>query len=285
MLRLGLAACAVLVLFGSAIALGGEPLLKPNDTLALVGGTLVERMQSTAALENELHCRRPDWKLRVRNLGWSGDDVHGFARKVFETDPQRGFERLINDLRIAQPTVALVAYGFTEATGGPSAADAFEPGLRKLVAALGDMQCRVVLMRPIKVPGVRVEDYEQQLQKCVAAVDRVGQETGSAVVQIQCDAWTEDGLAPSAAGYQSIGEQLATELVGGEACAATDGELSQMIIEKNRLFFHRHRPQNETYLMLFRKHEQGNNAVELPQFDPLVDALDQKIWNRMAKPQ
>ena len=46
---------------------------------------------------------------------------------------------------------------------------------------------------------------------------------------------------------------------------------------KNTLFFHRYRPQNETYLFLFRKHEQGNNAVEIPQFDPLIAELEKKI--------
>jgi lysophospholipase L1-like esterase len=46
--------------------------------------------------------------------------------------------------------------------------------------------------------------------------------------------------------------------------------LRQAICEKNTLYFHRYRPQNETYLFLFRKHEQGNNAVEIPQFDPLI---------------
>ena len=34
--------------------------------------------------------------------------------------------------------------------------------------------------------------------------------------------------------------------------------IKSLINRKNRLFFHRYRPQNETYLYLFRKHEQGN---------------------------
>ena len=46
---------------------------------------------------------------------------------------------------------------------------------------------------------------------------------------------------------------------------------------KNRLYFYRWRPQNETYLFGFRKHEQGNNAVEIPQFDPLVAAQEALI--------
>jgi hypothetical protein len=43
------------------------------------------------------------------------------------------------------------------------------------------------------------------------------------------------------------------------------------------MFFHRHRPQNETYLFLFRKGEQGNNAVEIPQFDPLIEEQERDI--------
>ena len=53
--------------------------------------------------------------------------------------------------------------------------------------------------------------------------------------------------------------------------------LRQAINEKNALFFHRYRPQNETYLFLFRKHEQGNNAAEIPQFDSLIAELEKKI--------
>jgi hypothetical protein len=53
--------------------------------------------------------------------------------------------------------------------------------------------------------------------------------------------------------------------------------LRQAINEKNRLYFYRWRPQNETYLFGFRKHEQGKNAREIPLFDPLVDAKEAEI--------
>jgi len=53
--------------------------------------------------------------------------------------------------------------------------------------------------------------------------------------------------------------------------------LRQMVVEKNELFFHRFRPQNQTYLFGFRKHEQGQNAVEIPQFDPLIDEKELAI--------
>lgn len=53
--------------------------------------------------------------------------------------------------------------------------------------------------------------------------------------------------------------------------------LRAAVIEKNRQYFHRWRPQNETYLFGFRKHEQGQNAREIPQFDPLVARLEGDI--------
>ncbi len=54
-------------------------------------------------------------------------------------------------------------------------------------------------------------------------------------------------------------------------------QVRQVIIAKNRLYFYRWRPQNETYLFGFRKHEQGNNAREIPLFDPLVEAKEKEI--------
>ncbi len=73
-------------------------------------------------------------------------------------------------------------------------------------------------------------------------------------------------------------EQLATGVdVAIPAAQQRADELKRLIVKKNELYFHRYRPQNETYLFLFRKHEQGNNAVEISQFDPLVEELDQQI--------
>lgn len=62
----------------------------------------------------------------------------------------------------------------------------------------------------------------------------------------------------------------------GPALAQAE-ELRQIILKKNELFFHRWRPQNNTYLFLFRKHEQGQNAKEIPQFDPLIEEQEKKI--------
>ena len=53
--------------------------------------------------------------------------------------------------------------------------------------------------------------------------------------------------------------------------------LQKLIVDKEMQFMHRYRPQNETYLFLFRKHEQGNNAGEVNRFEELTGESDAKI--------
>ena len=53
--------------------------------------------------------------------------------------------------------------------------------------------------------------------------------------------------------------------------------LRSAIRKKNELFFHRWRPANWTYLLGFRNGEQGQNAVELPKFDPLIAEWEARI--------
>jgi len=60
--------------------------------------------------------------------------------------------------------------------------------------------------------------------------------------------------------------------------------LRAVVKEKNRLFFNQWRPQNETYIFGFRKHEQGQYAAEIPQYDPLIEAEEQKIA-ALSKPE
>ncbi len=54
-------------------------------------------------------------------------------------------------------------------------------------------------------------------------------------------------------------------------------KLRRAIIRKNELYFHRWRPQNVTYLFGFRKHEQGQNAKEIVEFDPLIAGEEETI--------
>lgn len=78
-------------------------------------------------------------------------------------------------------------------------------------------------------------------------------------------------------GVRTVGINGSDGLVADVPVGLPYNRLRQLVVDKDMLFFHRWRPQNETYLFGFRKHEQGNNAREIPMFDPLVDQAEKKI--------
>ena len=86
-----------------------------------------------------------------------------------------------------------------------------------------------------------------------------------------------DGTIVEASDFQLQASVLVPLPLGHAPEAGQVEELRRAIIQKNRLYFHRWRPQNETYLFGFRKHEQGQNAAEVPKFDPLVEELEAHI--------
>jgi hypothetical protein len=53
--------------------------------------------------------------------------------------------------------------------------------------------------------------------------------------------------------------------------------LRKKIVEKNFDFFNYWRPENDTYIFGYRKHEQGRNAVEIPKFDEMIPAKEAEI--------
>jgi lysophospholipase L1-like esterase len=99
---------------------------------------------------------------------------------------------------------------------------------------------------------------------------------------------TTNGVHYGDAGYTVMGEALVKGLglTLPENLSANATEvvaLRETVKKKDRLFFHRWRPVNETYLFLFRKHEQGQNAKEIPMFDPLIETEERKIEELRAK--
>jgi len=99
------------------------------------------------------------------------------------------------------------------------------------------------------------------------------------------------GLSPGRYSLAIDGRPVATvsaeELAKGVAIRSgpefeQTESLRETIRAKNQLYFYRWRPQNETYLFGFRKHEQGNNAREVPMFDPLVEQQEELIASMRA---
>src|SRR4029079_895864 len=91
---------------------------------------------------------------------------------------------------------------------------------------------------------------------------------------------TDNGIHLNSRGYSLLAEAIEKNL-GWKPIRLNEKKtetIRQIIAEKNKLFFNRWRPQNETYLFGFRKYEQGQNAKEIPMFDPLVSEQEEKIF-------
>jgi lysophospholipase L1-like esterase len=272
-----------------------------TDRVVLIGSTLIEREQRYGYWEAMLTAKYPG--IKVRNLGWSGDDVYGTARRAFEVGDQNiGRKRLV-DLTLAEkPSVIIICYGANEAFEGEAGLDKFKKGYEKLLDDLAPAKARIVLMSPppLEDKGRPLPDPAEQNKRlaiCRVAIKEIADsrklqfadffrtlikvsEPGEALKDL-----TDNGMHYTEIGYRRTTKAFARSLglSGDPDYSETLEPLRQAIVDKNELYFHRWRPQNQTYLFGFRKHEQGQNAKEIVQFDPLIAAAEVEIEKLLKK--
>jgi lysophospholipase L1-like esterase len=271
--------------------------VKPGDRIVLVGSGWVERMHHHPWLETMLTMQIPG--VTFRNIGWSGDTVFGDARAVFGARAD-GYQRLNRDMDYAAPKLAILCYGENEAFGNAQERGAFIEGYRKLIQDMRRHECRTVLVIPRlrENAGAGFPDptrYNQNLSSMAASIRTLAQELRCGLVDLEKFApdqrFTSDGVDWSNEGYRQSAREIMKQLGFSSlaidrvdsANSNTTQELQRLIRAKNEWFFHRYRPQNETYLFLFRKHEQGNNAVEVEQMERHVADGEQTIVSWLAK--
>ncbi len=276
---------------GGAGASNAAGVIQPGDRIALIGSGWVERMHRHPWFEMMLSMEVPG--VTFRNMGWSGDTVHGDARAVFGSR-QDGYQRLIKDSEIAAPNLAILCYGENEAFLNEAERAEFLKGYRKLIDDLKSKGSRVVLVIPRQREDAGPEFpnpayYNSNLAQVANGIRALAKETGAALIDLEKFApdqrFTEEGIAWNDKGYRASAKEMMRQL--GFANPALDRvglnkpelleELRTAVASKNEWFFHRYRPQNETYLFLFRKHEQGNNAVEVEQMEQFVRDGEAKI--------
>jgi len=274
--------------------------LRDGDRVVFLGDTFVEREGDRGFIETALVAAHPEASLTFRNLGWSGDTVWAESRGVFD-QPAKGYERMLALVRELKPTIVFVAYGRNESYQGEKGMAAFRPQLEKLcddlrtAAAAGaandavkPADIRLVLVTPHRFETADADARNVALSIYSQAIRDVATAKQAGLVDLfkqlpttapPGDTLTENGVHLSNAGYAQAA-RVFTAASGHEPpadFAVRSENLRQQVVAKNALFFHRWRPANETYIFLFRKHEQGNNAAEIPQFDPLVEAAEQKV--------
>lgn len=274
--------------------------LSDGDRVVFVGSALVERDQQYGYFETLLHVRFPQAAFTFRNLGWSGDTVWGDARAEFGTRAD-GYKKLVDEVASAKPTVLLINYGMNESFAGERGLAAFVAQYNKLLDDLSKTNAKVWLIGPnvhekLAPPLPDPTEHNKALRAYTDAIAKIATQRGCRFVDLMHDMpdgptvlrarpMTDDGIHFTAAGALEFGQQMVALLRSSETREQVDQRrpgpsieaIRQKTIEKNRQFFYRWRPQNDTYVFGFRKHEQGQNAVEIPQFDPIVDKLEREI--------
>ncbi|MFT7632105.1 MAG: putative heme-binding domain-containing protein [Mariniblastus sp.] len=286
---------------------------EPNDRVVWLGSEFVEQQIKFNFLEAQLTQAFPTHGLQFRNLGWSGDTPTGVARGYFGGAPE-GFRRLLDELDRLKPTVVFVCYGanLDDATEAVKFQDSFQ----KLLGELKKRTVRIVVFsHPAAETTHRTIDATQAnlirqanattLQRLVAADDSpqlafvdlfaesqrlLGERANLSGSQLESSLGlnlTHDALRFNRTGYAELANLiLASPPLKSALSESSDRveltpadfeALCELIADKNALFFHRYRPQNETYLRGFRKHEQGQNAKEISEFDALIELAEGRI--------
>ena len=173
--------------------------------------------------------------------------------------------------------------------------DGVTPSPTRETRALPGAAIRFVLLSPIRHEDLRAirpglpdpAEHNRLLEQYSKAIEELAKERGARFVDLfplgsRPPLFTENGIHFGAAGYRMLRDEFAINLGWRLFKSAIDTPkrpfpLRAAVIRKNELFFHQFRPANSTYLFGFRKHEQGQNAREIPLFDPLVEAQEKTI--------
>ena len=278
--------------------------LKDGDRVAFLGDTLIERMQEFNHLELRLTAAWPKRNIIFRNIGWSGDTPRGISRaglsllQAGREPADEGWKQLQKQIELVKPTVVFLGYGMASSFAGNP--PEFRAQMQALMGAIRKQrpEVRFVILSPLwhealggSLPDPTKHNFELHAH-CLLLKD-LAEANGSHYVDLfrvsaaKHPRLTQNGIHAHEAGYRQIAADICRQLkvpTHPRLNSPQADALREIIRRKNKLFFDRSRPQNMAYIFGFRKHEQGNNAVEIPKFDPLVAAEEKKITARRDLP-
>ncbi|MES2657611.1 MAG: PVC-type heme-binding CxxCH protein [Verrucomicrobiota bacterium] len=273
--------------------------LKDGDRVALLGDAFIEREQYNGWIEIAATTRFPQSNVTFRNLGWNADLPSGDSRSGLSPlqagmeGPDEGWKQLQNQLSIYKPNVIILGYGMAASLPNGCPPEKFGTDLERLLddapKSVGKEVRFLVLGAPPRFerPGEDASVLKAH-RESLAAANRILQEIatrrGLPFVSLdglkQDPGYSQNGIHLTDAGYQAVA-RLIEKSLGWQPGAWDKGDsaaaLRKHILKKNEWFFNRSRPANMAYIFGFRKGEQGNNAVEIPQFDALIAAQEQAI--------
>lgn len=270
---------ALFLLAAAFSASAAEPFLKPTDTVALVGGSNIERTRFHPYLQSQLVAAFPDGKVRVRNFGWEGDTVFeqwrdgGNVEKLDEK--RRNAEQRIQaetgstswrqqrdwrqQLSEAGVTVVIAQFGQMESLRGKDGLPAFFKAYESLIGDLTDGGRRLVLVSPLpfeKPADALAKDLTVHNADLALYSDAIRQLAATLKVPYIDlaplaggeKALTDNGFQLNAAGHSRVAASVTEGLGLGAAPDDSLTAVRQEMFELERLWFDYWRPMNWAFL-------------------------------------
>ncbi len=302
-------AMLIVMTLTSGLVVANPLRIEKNDSIVILGNTFAERMQLYGYFETFLHCRFPDHQLKVRNLGWSADEVDKQFRPA-------GFPKLLDQLDELDADLIFLCFGFNEWFAGKVGLAAFEASYSELVRKLqsrdfnDESPVRVVIVSPVGPRyfesrwGLDRGAVQRHLEKTrnvelySEAASRVAKKHGARFLdvfhlpRVKDRRVTVNGVHLTESGDWAISKLMAQGLGLIEnipppdpAASADADTFRRAVYEKNHHFFEWWHPPNAFYIWGGRRKAQGAKHLlrERKHRKLLIEASDRELW-AMEKP-
>ncbi len=293
--------------------------VNPRDHVVFIGNTFAVRMGIFGHFETFLHCRFPEHKLTVRNLGWPADEITRLARPLVDQTignrkwdgsksllmPRpKGFGSLHKQLKDQKADLIFACFGMNESFAGESGVAKFEDDLDAFVRDLqaqrfnGKTPPRIVLVSPIaheqggQARNADLAQYTAGMRKVAAALSirfvDLFAPTREWITRDDSKPLTFNGIHLTEFGDWAVSRMLVQALGLSREKGKSDARavtLRRLVYDKNHHFFIHWRGPNAEYIHGERNRMPGSIKLpeEMAEYSKLIAQQDRRIW-QASKP-
>jgi hypothetical protein len=280
--------CVVGFLLGETTS-PADPVFRPNDVIALIGGEDMVALAESGQLEAQI-VRQPELAtVKVRALAYEGDTV-------FEQHRQLNYPTWEEQLLKIGATIVIAQFGQMESLRPGSDAEEFIQNYETLLKRLAgkDRQLVILSATPFEKPTAPLPDLTPRNAALEAQLPRVhalANTLEAAFVDLyrtfpEGGLFTRDGIHLNERGQRAVAREIIRQL-GMKPLATDEPGLLALLAEKNRLWFNYHRPQNWAFLhgdrteQLFSRDYRDTGirrlVLEMEEYVPLIEAKEREI--------
>lgn len=293
----------ILLLFSLFLSCGEKEVVHKLDpeqksNIIFLGNTFAVKLQDHNYFEALLYKSFPERELKVRNLGWSADEVNLRPRPV-------NFGTLDEHLQQQDADIIFACFGLNEAFDGSDSLQIFKQDLTKFLSHLqkkkfnGRTPPTIILVSPTaheELGGFLPDPivHNRNLRRYTEGMGDVATNLGVPFIDLynptyrlmasSSDSLTTNGIHLNEKGYRQVSEVMAKSL--GFTFSSWSPEpqmisLREAIGIKNRQFFYRFNAENGEYIYGRRSDWAGGDSLptELSKIEGMVARVDSAIWS------